>query len=146
MEYFDLTAQEKVAQKLPKNFYLEVYTCMNDWLQHKASIKLPHAYDTLNPEDANYEGRDAFVVANAEFAYNCNSQDTGANDDDNYIDAAKGNQTGLPICMGGEALHLALELSGTASVEEVWGDGELPPRQSNIFSICALYSTYCIGG
>ena len=62
-----------MAQKLPKNFYLEIYTCMNDWFQHKVSIKPPHAHDSLNPEDANYEGGDAFVAANAEFAYNCDS-------------------------------------------------------------------------
>jgi hypothetical protein len=32
LDYFSITAQEKVAHKLPKNFYLEVYTCMNEWL------------------------------------------------------------------------------------------------------------------
>jgi hypothetical protein len=73
LEYFDLTVQEKLVQKLPRNFYKEVYDCMNEWLQHKPSINLPHARDTLNPSDANYEGRDAPISTHGQFPMNVGS-------------------------------------------------------------------------
>jgi hypothetical protein len=83
LQYFDLIAQEKVEQKLPKNFYFEVYTCMNEWLQHKASINPLHARDTLNLADTNYNQREGPVSAHGEFAVNALSPDTAGEDDDN---------------------------------------------------------------
>jgi hypothetical protein len=136
LDYFSITAQEKMAHKLPKNFYLEVYTCMNEWLQHKPSINPPHARDTLHPSDGNYEGREAFVAANAQFAHNCGSEDTGGDDDDCHIDAALENHRGLPRVREREGP----QCSTPDSAEEVWGDGELPQgnRTSSAFPQGAL--------
>ena len=84
--------QEKLVQKLPRNFYKEVYDCMNEWLQHKPSINPPHARDTLNPSDANYEGRHVPVSTHGQFPINEGLHDSAGKDNDYNDDAGFGLQ------------------------------------------------------
>ena len=55
-EYFtDTTKEEKALHKLPKSFYAVAYRSMSEWLRNKATLNPPHARDTMDPNDHNYQ-------------------------------------------------------------------------------------------
>lgn len=55
-EYFtETTSDEKKLHKLPKAFYLSAYRNMADWLKDKATMRPPHARDTMDPADGNFQ-------------------------------------------------------------------------------------------
>jgi hypothetical protein len=129
LDYFNLTAAEKLASKLPKNFYVEVYTCMNEWMQHKpsnASINPPHARDTMNPSNGNYGGRDVPVAANQDIGWMYGSIDTRGNDEDWNGEGPEGNQSGVSAPRMRDEGNPPGEFSVVESAQEVFGDGDLP--------------------
>lgn len=53
-EYFELRSKERKERRLPAQFFEEVYTQMQDWLQYKPTMQPLHSRDLLNPEDGNF--------------------------------------------------------------------------------------------
>ena len=54
-DYWMLTNDEYVAEKLPKSFSKEIYSRIHEWFGRRPQIQPPHVRDLLNPEDTVFQ-------------------------------------------------------------------------------------------